>query len=232
MENISDAVKMAGAALIFVLLLTVTLNLYRQARETSDIILYETDRTNYYQKIRPTQNGVTRVVGIETVIPTIYSYCHGGGVSVRIKLKNESKESKIHWSSTNTPGNNNSNDEEIFDVGLESELNGSNATKPEDYIKNLSDKYGSAPWKDDRNKQLERINAFLYGGKLEYASGWYLEYIGSFVDEYKNSTFTESYVEYNTGGKYKNDGWGNWYTIVDGTKKVIITYTYNKDKNS
>lgn len=74
MENAADALKMAGAVLLFVLALSVIIFSFGQARENSDIILNYKDREteyidgNYYY----TSTGMERQVNLETIIPTIY----------------------------------------------------------------------------------------------------------------------------------------------------------------
>lgn len=73
MENAADALKMAGAVLLFVLALSIIIPFFSQARQTADIILDTRDREtvyingkNYYES-----TGYEREVGIETIMPTI-----------------------------------------------------------------------------------------------------------------------------------------------------------------
>ena len=70
MENVAEALKMAGEMLLFILALGICISSFSQARETSDALLRYTDReyVTQYQGVGTTQ----RVVGEETVIPTIY----------------------------------------------------------------------------------------------------------------------------------------------------------------
>ena len=74
MENAADALKMAGAVLIFVLAISIIILAFGQVRETADTILDYKDREtvyidgDYYYK----QTGTERHVGIETIIPSIY----------------------------------------------------------------------------------------------------------------------------------------------------------------
>lgn len=73
MENAAEALKMAGAVLIFVLALSIIILSFGQVRETADIILDYRDREtmyidgNYYYKA----SGTERQVGLETIIPAI-----------------------------------------------------------------------------------------------------------------------------------------------------------------
>lgn len=74
MENAADALKMAGAVLLFVLALSVAIVSFGQARETADTILDYKDREtvyidgDYYYRA----TGTERTVGLETIIPSIY----------------------------------------------------------------------------------------------------------------------------------------------------------------
>ncbi len=74
MENAADALKMAGAVLLFVLAISVAIVSFGQAREAADTILDYKDREtvyidgNLYYQATETE----RTVGLETIIPTIY----------------------------------------------------------------------------------------------------------------------------------------------------------------
>lgn len=83
MENIADALKIAGSVLLFVLALSVTMTSFGQARETADTILHNSDRITEYIDVSDTEvynqffyvrdsRNETREVGLETIIPTIY----------------------------------------------------------------------------------------------------------------------------------------------------------------
>lgn len=74
MENASQALKMAGAVLLFVLAVSVAIVSFGQARETADTILDYKDRETVYidGNLYYETTGTERTVGLETVIPTIY----------------------------------------------------------------------------------------------------------------------------------------------------------------
>lgn len=72
MESAVEALKMGAAVLVFVMALSITMLTFSQARETSEIVLQSSDNQRYYDAIETgTEN---RIVGFETVIPTIYKY--------------------------------------------------------------------------------------------------------------------------------------------------------------
>ena len=77
MENAAEALKMAAAVLIFVVALTVAINSFGQARQTAQLILDYTDREYDYTYVEENKdsNGdvmTERIVGLESIIPTIY----------------------------------------------------------------------------------------------------------------------------------------------------------------
>ncbi len=75
MENASEALMMAFGVLIFVLALTVAINSFNQVKSVSDVVLYTKDETNYYDYQGATgKASESRVVGLETIIPTLYKY--------------------------------------------------------------------------------------------------------------------------------------------------------------
>ena len=86
MENAVDALKIAFGVLVFVIALTVAFALLSQAKATSDIMLFASDKTNYYTySDEPNQQG--RIVGADVVISSLYRY-YKESVVVRIVDKN------------------------------------------------------------------------------------------------------------------------------------------------
>ena len=74
MENAADALKMAGAVLIFVLAISIIILSFGQVRESVDTIIDYRDREteyidgNYYYET----TGTERTVNLETIIPSIF----------------------------------------------------------------------------------------------------------------------------------------------------------------
>ena len=77
MENSTDALKMAAAVLIFVGAISLAIFGFTKAREAATAIMEKSDNQQYYStdNIRVSED---RLVGIETVIPTLYSYFKEG----------------------------------------------------------------------------------------------------------------------------------------------------------
>ena len=71
MENAVDALKIAAAVLVFVVALSISINAFGQVRIVSKTLLDYTDREYDYTYVE--NNGSTkRIVGLESIIPTIY----------------------------------------------------------------------------------------------------------------------------------------------------------------
>lgn len=73
MENAAEALKLAFAVFVFVMALSVCISSFSLARETADIVLTGADETAYYE-YEDTGSTEYRIVGLETIIPTIYKY--------------------------------------------------------------------------------------------------------------------------------------------------------------
>ncbi len=86
MENAIEAFKMAFAVLVFIGALSLAIYSITMVRQTSDAITSEADQRQYYQQLRLEETGdnsgdqtsalasSSRIVGLETVIPTLYRY--------------------------------------------------------------------------------------------------------------------------------------------------------------
>ena len=74
MENAADALKLAFGVFIFAIALVLAFSVIGQARETSDVMLALNDKTNLYEYIESSEGTKDRIVGFETILPTIYGY--------------------------------------------------------------------------------------------------------------------------------------------------------------
>lgn len=79
MENAVDALKIAFGVLVFVIAITVSFMLFSQAKSTSDIVLYSSDKTNYYTY---QDNNLESIVGIDTVISELNRYVRGDLIKI------------------------------------------------------------------------------------------------------------------------------------------------------
>ena len=71
MDNATQALYMAFAMILLVLALSISISLFGQARATSSAIISDIDKTEYVL-IEQNENTKSRIVGIETIIPSLY----------------------------------------------------------------------------------------------------------------------------------------------------------------
>lgn len=76
MENAVDALKIAFAMLVFSIALMLLFTVVGQAKQTSDIVFQLNDKTGKYEYITADDYNTNedRIVGFETILPTIYRY--------------------------------------------------------------------------------------------------------------------------------------------------------------
>lgn len=75
MENAVKALEYAFAMLVFVIALSVSINALNQAKAASDSIFAVTDKQSSYEDVNLTEEEINangRIVGVETIIPTLY----------------------------------------------------------------------------------------------------------------------------------------------------------------
>lgn len=238
MENASEAIIMAGAVLIFVIALTVAVTVFSQARETVDTVVYASDRTNYYEYLDISNNIKNRIVGLETIIPTLYKYYKenytvvfldesGNGLelyktetNVANWAKYEQKD-KIYaikgFSVDKYPGMKNESEKEkprvcSFDVN-------------EELIRR-------EPWGGDPIETRKNLKAFIEGGVYEWPNGSDKKYDYSKV--MKGQSFMQFFLNGNkkcreTIGEYRTDKKETFASelnqgIRDNKNKRVIVY--------
>lgn len=74
MENAVDALKMAFAVIVFVMALSLTIYMFSEAKITADAVLHSSDITEFMEYEEATTGSENRIVGLETIVPTLYKY--------------------------------------------------------------------------------------------------------------------------------------------------------------
>lgn len=77
MENAAEALRMAFVVLVFVIAMSLAFMMITQARSTADVVFQTTDKQEYVTgitSIGQDRSDEYRIVGIDTVVPTIYRY--------------------------------------------------------------------------------------------------------------------------------------------------------------
>lgn len=235
MENAVDALKIAFAVLVFVIAFTVILTMFTQARETSDVVLQSSDITEYMTYTDQSQilGGITltgeeRIVGLETIIPTLYKYYKENYTVVFLDTDGsplelyETQTRPAQWSTGYTNRYYTDNDETkicAFDVDDETRRHepwgGSNQSYKENldnFLSGVSPTYGVS-WNSDGNS----------AGSVTY------DYGRGFIQEYASDQFRESLGEYTynaiTAEDLENEEDADRITNVQGREKRVIVYT-------
>lgn len=218
MENAAGALRMGGAMMLFILAFTLIMNLYNQAKYTMDTILYSIDERNYYHHVGATEANITREVGVDTIIPTLYTYITNSDDSVRINIVN--KNNKLV---------------QVFDSKIEGLIN-QYANSGDENLKNslLCRRYNTtgtplnmfgAPWVGDTSASIDRINAYVYGDKRYIKNSQVqVDYLENNLLKLGNK-FEENYVEYQSTGRiFWSEDYQESLVVTEGAMKTVITY--------
>ena len=220
MENAVDALKIAFAVFVLVMALSLAMYMFTQARETADIVLQSSDITGYMDYTSELQEGTTvngsdRIVGLETIIPTLYKY-YKENYTV-IFLEEDGSPLELYQTQTN--------------VTLWSGYGTDSAFTNRYYDNNYDTRICSfdvdeetrrhEPWTGNTDYYKQNLDMFLSGGQFYYPSGTgenydYGNIIGSggFIAKYDDRQFRESLGEYTF-----NNVNGN---VKEQEKRVII----------
>lgn len=231
MENLTDALKIAFAATIFIMALTIAITMFSQLNTTSKILIASSDITSFYEYEVGNKNSKNRIVGLEAIIPTLYKYKKENYTVLFLQDNGkplglyESQKPKEQWGSGGTPNPNagligkyyppdKSDDNWVcaFDIDEETIRHEPWIGSPEDYKKNL--------------------DAFLNGGEFEYTdsshpNGSYK--YDSFIEKYSSRSFKELIGEYTYNVNAKDDdvtigGVKLDNDLLKGRKKRVIIY--------
>lgn len=244
MDNAVDAMIMAFSVFVFIIALTMSMYVFSQMSSTSELMLYYSDKTNYYDNIEIYDNGsmsleeklqkqTTRTVGTDTIIPTLYRYYKE---NFCVKICDE-----------------NGNLIQIFDVNLEGlvrkaasittsykgeDKNKLNALKSSEYnIRGKDVDLFEAPWIGNTDTDTKTRIDFYIKGTKGYINNTEVDYTKNtkFCYAIKNNIqFTESFVEYMFSGETiaSEDGTETITGNTQENSKIVITYTAQKKLNN
>lgn len=226
MENALDAIKMAFGMMVFVIAMSAAMYLFNTASSTAQVLLYYADKTNYYDNVEIINGDVTtRIVDVETIIPTLYRYFK------------ENFAVQIYDASGNMT--------QIFDVNIEGKLRRAAGTRQAlrtgeqnalislygDSTKVSDSTYPylfEAPWIGNTSKDIKTRVDLYVRGECGYINGTRVDYRSNNLKNFqdRNARFREQFSEY----AYK----GDTITSEDGTEtitgnaktetKIVIVY--------
>ena len=243
MENAVDALKMAAAVFVFVIAMTLTINVFIQIRQTSDSVIRTSDKANYYEYVgdETTENNnirTKRVVGVETIIPTLYRYTNES-IAVIIKDSDDSIIQVFdltfeHYLLINE------NASDIEDSEIYQFYYTGNKVTTQKLIRDIKESYqecmtaGSnnietAPWNIDQKTHKKRIDLFISGttgltNDEKTINGVKIKYDQGFFDTYKGKRFEESFKEIEITEKDNTDYDAELLGGASSVSKIKIEY--------
>ncbi len=255
MENAADALKIAFGIFVFVLALTLAISIIGQARATSEVVFHTNDKTEFYQYATADNiaNSKNRIVGMETVIPTIHRYAkeqyavtifkkNGNLIEPIVRydlwtegfmsnwnqiLKNKDKENSSEKESYEEVSDRLRTVQEQAYKALNMPM--SKEFKVEEMIKKLY------PVTSETNEKGITVGAPWIGDnkkvleriKADMTGTKYtnnsITYTGKNLKQYENSKFIEKFIEVTTSGKTVTDE-GDSLETIKGNKKLEIIY--------
>ena len=233
MENAVDALKIAFALFVFIMALSITIFMFNMAKETGDIVLASSDVTAFMEYKEKDSIGTIvkngdRIVGLETIIPTLYKYY-------------KERYTVVFMNANGTPLT-------IY----------KSKTKPDLWSTNYKNKYYDEidklyvcafdieeetrrhePWVGSASSCKENLDKFLSGETFIDPSGGENYNYGSsamhdwdnkgFIERFKNTKFRESLGEYivNEIDEATSGDTSATANVEPKTKRVIIYTIYN-----
>jgi len=229
MENAMDALQMAFAVIVLVLAISVAIAMFSKVNEVSQIVLTRTDGTNYYTYIANDENEAeeaqTRIVGLETIIPTLYKY-YKENYTV-LFLDEDGTPLKLYESQT---------EESLWGSGNETGIIGKyykdgKDTNPVCSFDVDEETIRHEPWTGTVSDYKENLDVFLLGGIFYYpsANGEFYNYNnkytrGGFIAEYGDDKFKETLGEYTYNLTTEEEEEGIENLLLKNKKKRVIIY--------
>lgn len=244
MDNAVDALIMGFSMFLFIIALTASMYMFNQVSATSEVLLYVADKTNYFENIQvQDENITTRIVDLDTVIPTLYRY-YKENFCVKICDDRSNKNELV----------------QIFDVNIEAKVRlAASASNPTNEQKALNSAYNTrfdgskivprylfeSPWIGNTDEHTkERIDLYIKGG-AGYVNDTYVDYTDKDPNEIESLAeirellkvkdgegkhsyeLVESFVEYVFSGDTisTEDGTETITGDKQESSKIIITYT-------
>lgn len=198
MENMTEALKMAFAVLMFVLALSLCISSFSQTRKSIDEIITLRDRETNYTYVE-SSNNKDRVVSAETIVPTLYK-AYKENFEVRFYKKNGELLPLYEYTDPNGKG-----PIEISIIDLSTETHSST----EQLISDLNMLLAGKEVKRNNNNHERKVSCN-----------------GSLYEYFTEHKFTETIGEYYQEDKKALAAGGeSQIAETNKTKKRVITYT-------
>ena len=225
MENAVEALKIAGAVLMFVLALTLSISSLSQANQSVSSITNMYDKEAQYEYVKPS-NDLDRIVGIETIVPTMYEayeenikiiFKDKNGNALPIYYKTNQYGSRVD--STGKAVNNASTDAVTINcIDLAEEAFDADPKSASNHLSMIlaGKKKWEQQYKDD-SEMLGMLDDSKYGN--QFMSG---SYPNGFYEYLANHTFTENLGEYYQGSTNSDNNQTSSSNATKIKKRIII----------
>lgn len=178
MENAVDALKMAFSVFVLMIAIAVAVSSFSMAKTASDVIMYSKDTTNFYDYYEETgKKEESRIVGIETIIPTLYRY-----------YKENYKVEFYKWTGYNADTGTHSGSSKLYLIDTKNGDKRNYFSVDYEYEKH-------EPWTASENEIKKHLDAFLNGKSYRDVAdnSVYVNYTNnSFIDKYSQKKFVET----------------------------------------
>lgn len=235
MENAAEALKMAFAVILLTLALSLSIAFFSKAKSTSEMVLESADEQRYYDYTMydsPEDPSGNRIVGYETIIPTLYKYdkerykvvFKKGNYDIATGTLTNVEPLEIYKSTSNRAN---------WSKSYTNDFDG--RTTRDSAYNNMSicsfdiveETLRNEPWVGNSEQIKLHLDAIFSGGTYELpqypiGSGHEISYANNPLAQRKNK-FVEQIGEITTVSGNQNSGGS---TIIGNktTKKRIITY--------
>lgn len=204
MENAVDALKIAFAVFVLTMALSIGMYMFNQAKATADVVLASSDTetyamyTNAIEGIASTDGD--RIVGLETIIPTLYKYYKENYTVVFLQSNGEPLT--LYTTRMNIPANWSTDFINKYPTYADDDLRVCSFDVDEETSRH-------EPWTGGTDYYKQNLDMFLSGGTFYAPSnnhdydynysdndvnGWNRNH--GFIEEYKNKQFRESIGQY------------------------------------
>ncbi len=222
MENAVDALKLAFAVFVFVMALSISIYMFTLIGDTADIVLQASDVTEFMEYTEASNVvGDDRIVGLETIIPTLYKYYKENYTVVF--LNSDGSPLELYTSQTN---------EELWSTNYTNKYYSDNLDKRICSFDVDEETSRHEPWTGNTDYYKQNLDMFLSGGTFTSPSGNGMDYNygsssingwgnRSFIDEYNDKQFLETLGEY-TYNDVNSEGASGTANVRERTKRVIV----------
>ena len=161
MENAVDALKIAFAVLVFTLALSLAIYMFNEARVTSDVVLQASDVTEYMEYVESDNiQNEDRIVGLETIVPTLYKYYKENFTVVF--LNSDGTPLELYETKTNV---------DLWSSGYINKYYNSNTDLRVCSFDVDEETRRHEPWTGNTDYYKQNIDMFLSGGTFQYPNG-------------------------------------------------------------